>query len=641
MSIRYFSHRNPRLELLYWLVAGLFIVLVCGLAWRQLFLRGQYQAKEERQNLRRIIQPGPRGLILDRNGNVLAGNRPLFSAVVHLEDPLLRREFDLARIRLKNEIWEAQSDVRTANAASMDWETILWESRRIVLQRYLDQINGILGTEEALHIVDIKGHFWHRLLMPFPLMDNLKPEQYAQLIEQLPLGSPIGIYTDTARDYPNGSLAAHTLGYVVPNPEVPDTGEADLKTFSYVGTIGKNGLELSFDEHLQGRSGQEVCVVDRFQYKYRRVESMCTRPGRGKDLTTSLDLELQRAAETAIGDRAGAAVAIHIPTGEILVMASKPDYNLMDFSPRLKRGAGLDITERGAWVNRALKGVYPPGSTFKMMTAISAMRADVVDPYDQLTCGSFYMIGRRKAREHSGMAFGLVDLPRALEKSSNVYCYQIGIKTGIANIAAEARRFGLHEPTGVELPYESRRMIVPDKAWKREERGYGWTPGDTANVSIGEGDLQVTPLQVAAYIASLARRETRTQVTLLHKPDRAPVDHGGESIGLTDREYNALLEGMERATGPEGTARIVAIPGLRIAAKTGTVQRQGGRTNRAWCAGFAPIDNPQIAFAVIIEGKDASDHLSGGSTSGPIAKTILKEWFEQYGGLRLTVAEPL
>ncbi|WOO42135.1 peptidoglycan D,D-transpeptidase FtsI family protein [Rubellicoccus peritrichatus] len=629
--VHHYRQWEPRLRLFYGVIAGMFLVLAIGLAWRQLIMRPEYKEKEDRQNMRRVIQPGPRGRILDRHGEVLVDNRPRFSAVVSLKD--LRDEFEREYSKQLNEKREAHKASGSDKPFKFDWEELRWESRQAVLQKRLDKINEILGTDEELSVRDLQRHFWHRLLMPFPLFSDLTANQYAQLIEQLPLGSDVFIYTDTARSYPHNDAAAHTLGYVVSKRDLKQTdglpGE-DLKTFAYKGEIGRNGLERTFDEQLQGESGGEIWIVDRFQFQYDKP-TLEKAAKQGEDLVTSLDINMQLAAEKALGDKTGAAVAVDVKTGEIMVLASKPAYNLNDLSPSIPQSVFNDIEARGAWLNRSVQGLYPPGSTFKMITAIAAMRNGDLEFDDILECGTHYRVGRRLFPEHSGRAFGNIALPYALQKSSNTFFYQTGLDTGIDNIANEARRFGLDEQTGIQLPFESNRMVVPDKAWKKETQGFGWVGGDTANVSIGQGYLLVTPLQMASFAASLARGETRTKLTLLHNPDRGVVDHGGEKIGLTKEEYGAIVQGMEAAVGWDGTARYAMIPGHRLAGKTGTAQvkKDGKPLTLAWFVGFAPVEDPQVAVAICVEGMVAGDNYAGGKTAAPIAKAIFEAYFDQ------------
>lgn len=627
----YQAQRHPRLPLFYVIVGLASAALLCGLAWRQVYLYQDYRRQEEIQNQRRIIQPAPRGKIYDREGRVLVDNRPRYSAVVYLNE--LRGEFReeyFKQVARKREAHEASGSTEPFR---FDWEQTQWEARTIVLQRYLDQINQILGKDAKLSEKDLRRHFWHRLLMPYPLMEDLAPEEYARLIEQLPIGSRIDIYTDTARSYPHGQAAAHVLGYVTADNNLEmDTelpGE-DLRTFTYRGHTGRTGLERQFDQHLQGKPGGEIWVVDRFQFQYEKVAEVLPKPG--ADLHTSLDIDLQIVAERALGNKTGAVVAVDIPTGEVLVLASSPTYDLNDLTPFIPQAVYKDINDRGAWLNRATQGLYPPGSTFKIVTAIAALRNGFITPEEQLICGSHFRVGNRLFPEHSRSSFGLVDLAKALERSSNVYFYQVGLNTGVDLISTEGKRFGLDEPTGIELPYAATRMVIPTKEWKRQSQGFGWVPGDTANMAIGQGYILTTPLHMAAFTASLARKESRTRLTLLHDPNRTtPVDHGGEPIGLSDEHYAAIIEGMERVVSPSGTGRHAMIKGLRIAGKTGTAQitSEGEKLTLAWFIGFAPIENPRIAVAVMVEGTDPNDNYAGGSTAAPIARAVLEAYFNK------------
>ncbi|MEN8790721.1 MAG: penicillin-binding transpeptidase domain-containing protein, partial [Lentimonas sp.] len=229
---------------------------------------------------------------------------------------------------------------------------------------------------------------------------------------------------------------------------------------------------------------------------------------------------------------------------------------------------------------------------------------------------------------------GMTDLAGAIEGSCNVFYYTEGLRMGIDVISAEAMRFGLDQKTGIEVPYETSRLVVPNKDWKRERIGAGWVPGDTANTSIGQGFLLVTPLQMATVIASIARGETRTIPTLkaLSREEGMQINHGGEPIGLTQKQYQKLWEGMQRVIGRDGTGRLAQIDGLPIAGKTGTAdfRAHGKDVNLAWFVGFAPADNPQIAVAVMVEGTRASESYHGGSTAGPVAKDVFLKFADKY-----------
>lgn len=610
---------NPRLYLLYIVIALCMLLLMGGLGYRQLVQEETFAAAAERQNYRRILMPGPRGIIYDRHGRVLVGNRPLFSAVVYLNE--LRREFreeyfNLVRLNRERGINPDRYHLNT-------------EARRRVVQRYLDRINRLIGTDQQVESQDIERHFSQSLLLPFPLIKDLPSESYAKLIEQIPIDSPVQIISGTARWYPYGEAAAHTLGFVSDSTEFPE-GEVpgdSLLTFRNEGQIGRSGLEKEFNKELQGLTGGEIWTVDPSGFQYERV--VHEQPRKGGDLTTSLDIDVQLAAENALGDKTGAVVAIEIETGEVLALVSKPAYDLNDLSPFISFEVDREIREKGAWLNRAIQGLYPPGSTFKLVTAMAGLRAGTINNQTIIDCQGFYMVGRRIFHCHRRSGHGEESLVEAIRDSCNVFFYNRGTETGIWGIANEARRFHLDQRTGIELPGETGRMLVPDPEWKAARfYGEGWFEGDTANVSIGQGFLLLTPMQMATFAASLARETTFLQPTLLHARREAIT---GEPIGLPARQLALVKEGM-RLAGERGTARLAGNPMLPVAGKTGTAQvrKDGKPTTLAWFVGYAPVQNPRIAVAILVEGVPSQEtEYGGGSTAAPIAKEVFQQYIHE------------
>lgn len=602
------------------------MILVSGLAYRQLVERSRYLVKEEIQSQRRIIHPAPRGNIFDRNGELLVGNQGRFSAVLYLNE--LRSDFRLEYISIIRALREIEE--RTGERSHLRGPDLQWAARIAVVQNHLDKVNNIIGREGTINERSFRNHFLTELVMPFTIVNDLSPNEYALLQEQLPTSSPVQIRNEIVRYYPHGQLAAHTLGYVVAdfNLESDNLPGEDLMTFAFRGRRGRTGLEYSFNHLLEGREGGEVWLVDPLGFQYERIQQVI--PESGTDLTTSIELNLQLAAERALEGYTGAVVAIEVNTGEVLAIASSPTYDLNDFSPFISRQVWATVTEEGGLLNRATQGLYPPGSTFKLMTAIAGLRTGDLARDEIIYSPSGFLVGNRVFPEHGRRSFGNIDLPQALAVSSNVFFYQVGLRVGIRTLAREMRRFGLHEPTGIEIPNESRHTVVPDPDWKRGRGLGGWVPGDTANVSIGQGFLLFTPLQMAAFTASLARGETLTNVTLLHDPTRQFVtpQHRGEPIDLSPADYSAILEGMERAV-TSGTARAARLADIDVAAKTGTAQirARSQPLTLAWTVAFAPIDEPQIAIAVMIEGMDPRDGFAGGSTAAPVVREVLQTFF--------------
>lgn len=610
------SARNPRLFLFHGIVVGLLAVLVSGLAYRQLFKTGLYHERERLQNQRRVIVPGPRGNLYDRDGQVLVGNRARFSVVLNLAE--LRSEF------------KAEYKKVAANYAKLDRterpnaDQLARIARATVAQHHLDKINFILNRHETVRTADLNRHVNQTLLLPYVLLDDLAPEEYARLIERLPVTSPLQVYASSSRHYPHGSAAAHTLGYTSLDidPEVEDFPGEDLMTFKMKGSTGRTGLEQVFDAQLQGETGGAIYLVDPLGYKVDLpIEKRL--PVQGKSLVTSIDIDLQQAAEQAMTGRTGAAVALDVRTGEVLVLVSKPDYDLNNFVPRLSHEEAKAIEDSGGWLNRAIQGQYPPGSTFKIITAIAGLRAGTIEPGVSLVdCPGYYMVGNRRfpCWNHNGHGSN-VDLVRALRDSCNVFFFKYGLATTPDFIATEARRFGYGHPTGIELPSEFRNPRVADPAWKQANLHEKWFPGDTANISIGQGDTLISPLQAACMVASFARGETETKPTLLHDPKR-PAQHTAP-IGLSPSDYNVILKGLA-ACYQLGTGRLARVDGLTGAAKSGTAQK--GRIDLAWLVSFAPLEDPQIAVAVVLEGAEDDNNFGGGTFAAPVVKAILEKW---------------
>jgi penicillin-binding protein 2 len=632
------AQSRARLGFFYGAVAAMVVVLFSGLAYRQLLSGLSFTARERLQNQRRILLPGPRGEILDREGRVLVANRSRFSAVMFFSDARVRREFRRAYLELRRDgVIKPEDD----NAEDF--------ARAYVVQRYLNECNRILGRNERISTKKVNEHFLREPLLPFAILEDLGPDEFARLLEQLPAASPVQIISSVVRHYPYGRAAAHTLGYVSQTPELPteDLPGEDLKTFNRRGTFGREGLEYQFDTELQGKTGSEIYVVDPAGYKVDLVEN--TPPITGEPLHTSLDIDLQLAGEGAFGDQEGACVAIDVRSGEVLAQISRPDYDLNSTTPFISSATFKDINERGAFLNRATQGHYPPGSTYKIIGAIAGLRNGTIAAQSEFSCAGTFKVGNHVFPCHNRRAHGSINVVPAIAKSCNVFFYQNALALGPERLAAEARRFGLDRPTGIELPSEGKRMVVPDPDWKRNQSLGGWVAGDTANTSIGQGFVLVTPLQMACFTASFARNETITTPTILRRlPGASPALAGNQSVGLTTGDRAAIVAGMEAATQKGGTATKAAIPGIRLAAKTGTAQKdvyvegKKDRLNFAWTIVFGPIEYPTIAVAVVVSGDLEDDEYGGGTYAAPIAKAVLEAYFAKHPPLTAPpTAEPL
>lgn len=622
---------QPRVIFFYFAMAGLLLTLAGGLAYQQLMKTDTYSEAERVQNQRRVLVPGPRGNIYDRDGRLLVGNKPRFAVVIYLDE--LRKEFRREYIAIRKNYSEAEDAENPVPASKkrkkggsapiISPSAMEQIARMTVVQRYLDEVVKIIKRPAELDGKKLTRHFNQRLLVPFPLIDDLAPEEYARLIEELPVRSPVQVYTSSVRYYPYGAAAEHSLGIVGHNVEIDseDLPGEGLQTFTQArGSTGRTGLEMYYDSTLQGEPGGTIFRVDPSGYRINPpLEKKL--PVQGKNIYSSLDVDIQQVAEESLADQTGAAVLMDVNTGEVLAMASKP---------------GRD---KGQEINRALSGLYLPGSTFKLITSIAGLRSGALTPLSRMKTNGVFMVGTKPFRDHAGCIQGDLDFTTAIEHSVNTYFIYYGLQIGIDAIFNEAQRFGLNEKTGVDLPYETGYSYVGNPEWKKRRTNESWYPGDTANISFGQGFMQVTPLQMACFAASLSRGQTRTKPTMIH--DKNHPTQRSEAIGLPAEDYDALIAAMEKVV-ISGTGKTSKIPGLRIAGKTGTAQKKlkEGTLEIAWFIGFAPVERPEVAFAVVVEGDTPDEAYGGGLYAAPIAREMLKKWLEKKNDTSRLVKQP-
>ena len=668
-----------------------FAYVIAGLAYRQLIQSNDLKEQSESQSRRIVLRPPARGRIYDRNGFILVDNRARWGVKADLA--ALQKEFRAEYLRLL-------AAERARQAQQVDSERIMELARVNVLQRWLDKVWFVIDQtentsrrrpnlvrpadlaasgERRVNIEELRRHLRERRALPFPLIVDLAfpaadgsapPEEgdraVARFIEQFPVEGPIRLESETIRSYPHGPLAAHVIGYVRDTDELPPNVEdlaeirsASMQKLRYTGKTGAAGIELSYDNILKGLSGWELWTKTSSGYNQTRLKA--SEPEQGSHVTLSLDYQVQAATERALAqikDSKGellpaAAVMLDARTGEILAMASQPTFDPNRLAGRIRQADYDEVDRRGAWLNRCTQGLYPPGSTFKVITAIAGMRRKVVDWDDVLECGPSFRVGDRDFPEHEPVGYGEVNLDKMLAVSCNVWNYQVGLRVGVDALAAESRRFGLDAPLLynpshadgdgqplTELPFVTTRgLVVPDRDYKLRIKAGPWQDGDTANFSIGQGYLLTTPLHMACVAASLARGETRTVPSIIHDVSRDGRHRGAEPIGLNRDQLAALRDGMVRCV-EEGTARSARIPGLTYAGKTGTAEYflKGQKAHLGWMIGYAPSARPTVAFAVLVEGQ-LDTNTWGGKTAGPVAKAMLEAWSAS-AGLKPEAAAP-
>jgi penicillin-binding protein 2 len=616
---------GERLWRLRWIIFPIFLYLSGGLFFRQIIQHKKFTELGLRQSHRRLLQPAPRGNIYDRNGNLLAGNRPRFVLAIYLQE--LREEFaDLYRSRVRALREEGRSFVPEEERSL---------ARVAVVERYLDSVRP-LAAIAPVDRTALDRHFRQRPLLPFTLADDLSWDVFAALVEKLPPDGRLQLLTRSSRVYPNGPCGAHVLGYAAPAPVPPD--DCQYRTFSERTLVGRAGIEAAMDRLLRGKDGDEVLLVDPSGQREKVLHFSPLEPG--KDLYLSLDLDLQRAAEDALGEEIGCAILSDVWTGEVLAMANSPSYDPNVLTPSISQKTYGQLTERGVWANQAIQGLYPPGSVFKLVSVEALLRFGVVNRSTVHPCEGTTRVGNRIIRCSNHLERGPLPFSLAVAKSCNSFVIDNIFSIPLEKFLEEIERLGFGALTGIELPHETGRSLVPSPRWKRS-RGHGrWTDGDTANLAIGQGYLLATPMQVNALTASLATRRERTRPTVLR---RDSLILSLSPLGLSEESYGALLEGMVGCVN-YGSGRRCRLEGISVAGKTGTAQVRDGLHNShlAWFTAFAPAERPQVAVTVMVREAYEGRSYGGGSDAAPVARKILKKYFEKFPPQdRLSTTVPL
>lgn len=596
-SVSLTKHEMRRLL---WLWAAMFaglLLLLLALGRMQLELGGQYEVSLERQSIRRVRIPGVRGRIFDRAGVCLADNRPSYGIAVYVEE--LRQAGQLGK---------------TVQA----------------VHRLLDQVAGIIGQAVPVPDRQIEEHLHSRRALPLVAWRNLGRREMARLAEAGAGLRAVDIVVDAERAYPQAGAAGHLLGYV---GKMEYTAGEEPYHYYLPDLTGRAGLERRFDGLLAGRPGGQLVRVDVAGFRHAEISTRPPVPG--GDLILALDLSAQRAAERALAGAVGAAVVLDPGNGDVLALASSPGIDPNWFCPVLPRSvwSRLLADPDKPLLNRALGGSYPPGSIFKPVVALAALEQGVIDRGYTVDCRGVFVLGRQNFSCYHGHAHGPVNLRRALEVSCNVYFYQAGLACGVDAIQATAQMLGLGRRTGIATEGET-AGLAPGREWKRQARGEGWREGDTCNISIGQGALLVTPLQMAVATAAIANGG------FVYRP-RLVLGRRLAGAGGYREEPPALLRklhwrpenlalvrnGMlDVVAGEAGTGRHVQLPGVAVAGKTGTAEygRKEEERKHGWMIAFAPFEQPRYAVAMVLE----EIATAGGSEVGPRMRQLLGELFE-------------
>ena len=597
--------------------AALVLAISCALVGRMYFLQVtefDYNSTVSENNRVHVLPiPPERGFIYDRNGVLLADNQPSFNMT-------LTRE-------------------RAGDAANV-----------------LDSVISILHLPAEERAVFAKAMKQARHpFEPSTLLYDLTEEQIALLaVNQYRLPG-IDVEAQFVRHYPQGNHFAHSVGYVGRINE-KETKQLDPTQYRGTQSIGKTGIERFYEPELHGKVGFEEVETNAQGRVMRVLRHTDAVPG--KNIVLSLDIKLQAAAEEALGDRRGSIIAIDPKTGEVLAMVSKPSFdpNLFVTGISSRDYSGLRDSIDKPLFNRALRGLYAPGSTIKPEVAIAGLDSGVISASTRVFDPGYFQLPNvdHKYRNWNHSGDGWVDLNAAIMRSNDTYFYDLASKLGIDRLHDYLSMFGVGQKVSLDM-FEESSGLMPSREWKRSTRRQAWYPGETVILGIGQGYMQVTPLQLAQATALIANKGVWNRPHLARTIDGAPPvdEHPMPNIVLHDpKEWEQVNHAMQLVMhDARGIARASATGAqYRIAGKSGTAQvvaiKQGERYNRlktaernrdnALFVGFAPAEDPQIVISVMIENGEA-----GGRVAGPVVRKVMDAWLlDSQGGLKPQYASP-
>jgi penicillin-binding protein 2 len=575
----------------------LVVFLVLGLKlWHLTVVRyDHYHQLATSNRIRALPLVAPRGLLVDREGRVMADSVSAFNLLLfrdEAQDMSLTVDFLTAGLEID------PSQLRKRIEAAADYSKV----------------------------------------QPVLLEDNLSMNKLAYLLARSSEHPELRITEQPKRRYPQGEVACHVLGLV------GEVSREELTTREFESNkagdiIGKTGIERSYNGHLTGRDGVRRVLVDS---RGKIVHSIFrNEPTTGETLRLTIDLDLQELAEDELEESPGAVVALNPNSGEILALASRPGFDPNLFASRIKAAEWKKLINDPdrPFQNRAIQSVFPPGSIFKVIIALAGLEYGIIDRYSSVYCrGAVNLYGHRFRCWKSG-GHGHVRLREAVRQSCNVYFYLLGQKLGIDRIASFSKRLGLGQPTGIDLRGEA-SGVVPSKEWKQRKFGQPWYSGETISVAIGQGPISVTPMQLARAIGILATGRSPALYLTKDRGEQAAEKQPTLALGFSEEHMFLIREAMWSVVNEWGTGRAARVAGFDVCGKTGTVQVISQQTRsqlpeaerskfepNAWFVGFAPREKPEIVVAVMIQRGG-----SGGSAAAPVAGRLFQRFYEKKTG---------
>ncbi len=577
-------------------VLCLFGVLFLRLWYLQLVEGEELRRRSETNRIRLQDLPPWRGMILDRHGQLLVGNRPSYDLVAVLED------------------------VTDINLMARRLASLL----RLDAKQLTVHLEGALAA--GLNQVRLRTDLsWEEMA----LVETYEPELPGVLIQ-----------VASKREYREKGMAAHALGYLgeITDPQIKSNRFPGYKIGDY---LGRCGVELAWEGYLRGKRGYRRIEVDAYGRELGQQDQMFPSPGANVFLT--LDSRLQREAEACLEGKAGAIVALDPRSGKILALASSPTYSLEAFERGLssQEWQRLSAHKDHPLENRALKGQYPPGSTFKIVMAVAGLEEKVITPSSIISCSGSLPCGNHVFHCWRKGGHGGVNLYRALVQSCDIYFFTVGQRLGIERIAKWSRRFGLGQPSGLNLDKEMPGLVA-SAAWKKGRFHDPWHEGDTLSVAIGQGYNLTTPLQMAQVAAAIANGGSVFEPQLVERVESPAGEVLFQARPVLKSRLGAspatlaLVQKALQGVVSEGTGKAAQLPNVEVAGKTGTSQvvsleREKGKgkipakyQNHAWFVAYAPAAEPQIAVAVLIEHGGG-----GGAVAAPLAKRVMAAAFPE------------
>lgn len=585
-----------RVTLAFGVALACFFMIALRLWYLQILKGDYFRDRSENNRLRTIFMPPPRGLVFDRNGTLLVKTRPSFNVELVMEDC---------------------PDPRGT----------------------VKKLARMLKYDEGMLIERLKEQRKRRRFEPRLLLKDISRDTVAVVLAHRWNLPGVVINVVPTRDYEYKTLAAHVLGYI---REITKNQLDDPRFSQYQmgDEIGQYGLEAEWERYLQGKRGKQEVIVNATGSK---VGDFRFEPDiAGHNITTTLDFNVQKAADEALKGKSGAIVALDPKTGDILAMSSAPAFDPNVFTGDMSPALWKELTTGKAKIlnNRAVQGAYPPGSVWKVFMSVAGLSEGVIRENDIINCPGVYFFGGRLFRCWRHQGHGPVSFMRGLTASCDVYFYTVGQRLGIDRIHEYAAKFGLGSPTGLKLVHEN-PGVVPSTLWKRtffkDPAQQKWYPGETISVAIGQGAVTTTPLQIARGVAGIVnggRLVTPQLVKKIESPDGLFLDTDfkpqSTKIDVDPRILKKVLDAMVSVVNdPNGTGKQAQLPkelGITVGGKTGTAQaasldvRTAG--DHAWFVGFAPAEDPKIVVVALVE---HGGH--GGSASAPLVKQVMEAFF--------------